>query len=127
MHIYAHILVALHWTLLCEFNAPTLNGLFEVFPSTTAYNKGVLSYSVAYHRLPGGSFLRLIGVAILLGFAGTLAAALWTFVIGIAGAPGALLTAFGEKKKSPVVLVGLMVTIISQSYVAIAFVAFVVQ
>jgi hypothetical protein len=71
----------------------------------------------------------LIGVAILLAFVGTIIAALYAmFALGLAGAPGALLSEAisrkGEEPKIP--LIGLLVTFIGQLYVSLAFVVFIV-
>lgn len=70
-----------------------------------------------------------IGYAILLGFGGTLAAVIWTFVLGIAGAPGALLTA-GVMRRTGATAIptwGLLITAAGQLYVSLAFAAFVMQ
>lgn len=68
-----------------------------------------------------------IGYAILLGFAGTFAAALWTFVIGLAGAPGALLTAAAMRRiaTSVIPIWGLLLTVAGQLYASLAFTAFI--
>jgi hypothetical protein len=76
------------------------------------------------------TFIGAIGLAILVGFIGTLAAALYTFVIGLAGAPAALLTAamMERKRRAPnqVPPLGIVITVASQLYVSLVFVAFVV-
>src|SRR5262245_39381513 len=45
VHVHAHILVQLHQTLLCEFNASTLNGCRDS-SLDNCQQRGVLSHSV---------------------------------------------------------------------------------
>ncbi|GIW52803.1 MAG: hypothetical protein KatS3mg081_2158 [Gemmatimonadales bacterium] len=76
------------------------------------------------------SSVGLIGMAILLAFAGTLVAALYAmFVLGLAGMPGAFLTEAlsrnGEKRT--ISTLGLLLTILGQVYASLAFVALIVQ
>lgn len=70
-----------------------------------------------------------IGYAVLLAFVGTLGAAMWTFVVGLAGAPGALLTATAMQRSGATKIPtwGLLATVAGQLYVSLAFTAFVVQ
>ena len=67
-----------------------------------------------------------LGYAILLGFGGTIAAALWTFALGFGGAPGALLTAAAMRRKGTNLIPtwGLLVTVAGQLYVSLTFSAF---
>jgi len=79
--------------------------------------------------------LATIGIAILFAFAGTLLAALWTFLIGFAGTPGARLghalvpdenwhDEAGEiDVRGNVSLAGLIFRVIGQAYAALAFCA----
>jgi hypothetical protein len=73
--------------------------------------------------------MNAIGYAILLAFGGTLAAALWTFVVGLAGTPGALLTAAAMRRTGPTAIPtwGLFVTVAGQLYGSLVFTAFVLQ
>ncbi len=76
------------------------------------------------------SSIGLIGVAILLAFVGTLAAALYAmFVLGLAGMPGALLAEAlsrnSEGRKIPIL--GLLLTVLGQAYASLAFVVLIVQ
>jgi hypothetical protein len=70
-----------------------------------------------------------IGYAILLAFGGTLAAAIWTFVVGFGGAPGAILTAAAMRRTGATSIPtwGLLLTVAGQLYVSLAFTAFVMQ
>lgn len=70
-----------------------------------------------------------IGYTILLIFGGTLAAALWTFVVGVAGAPGALLTAAAMRRSGATAIPtwGFVATVAGQLYASLAFTAFVIQ
>lgn len=72
--------------------------------------------------------LRSIGFAILLGMGGTIVGALWTFAVGIGGAPGAMLTAWymGARKSESTPIWGLIFTVTGQLYVSLAFIACVV-
>ena len=45
-----------------------------------------------------------LALALALGFVGTLAAAVVTFLLGFAGAPGALLTAAATRKRADAVI-----------------------
>jgi hypothetical protein len=73
--------------------------------------------------------LPTIGHVILIGFGGTILAAIWTFLVGFGGAPGAMLA----HKLSPdenwhdgsgnLSIAGLALCVIGQSYVALAFCA----
>jgi hypothetical protein len=74
-----------------------------------------------------GAFMGALGFAILLGFGGIFAAAIYTFVVGLAGAPGALLSA-AAVKRSPdgaIPVWGLLLTVAGQLYAALVFVALV--
>lgn len=72
-----------------------------------------------------------VGYVLLLAFGGTLVAALWTFLLGLGGAPGALLahkpSASGrpEYRSATFFIVGLMLCVIGQYYVSLAFSAIV--
>lgn len=70
-----------------------------------------------------------IGFAILLAFGGMLAAALFTFVLGFAGAPGACLTAAAMRRTGSQTIPtwGLLLTTAGQLYASLAFVASIVQ
>jgi hypothetical protein len=70
-----------------------------------------------------------IGYAILLTFGGTLLAALFTFVVGLAGAPGALLTAAAMRRAGATTIPtwGLLLTVAGQLYASLAFTAFILQ
>lgn len=72
--------------------------------------------------------MQAIGFAILLGMIGTFVGALYTFVIGFAGTPGAMLTeiAMRRAKTNLIPTWGLVLTLVGQLYMALAFVAFVV-
>jgi hypothetical protein len=69
------------------------------------------------------------GYAILLAMIGTLTGALWTFAVGLGGAPGAMLTELALQRKGNRLIPtwGLVLTVLGQAYVALAFVAFVLQ
>lgn len=73
--------------------------------------------------------MRTLGFALLLGFGGILAAAIYTFVIGLAGVPGALLSAAAAKRSpdgaTPVW--GLLLTVAGQLYASLVFVALVIH
>ena len=70
-----------------------------------------------------------IGYAILLGFGGAFAAALWTFVVGFAGAPGALLTARAMRRSRTTAIPtwGVFATVAGQLYASLVFTAFVLE
>jgi len=70
-----------------------------------------------------------IGYTILLAFGGTLLAALFTFVVGLAGAPGAFLTTLAMRRtgSQAIPLWGLLLTVAGQLYASLAFVAFIIQ
>ena len=70
-----------------------------------------------------------IGDIIFLALGGTLLAALFTFVLGFAGAPGAFLTALAMRRTGSQVtpLWGLLLTVAGQLYASLAFVAFIIQ
>ena len=71
----------------------------------------------------------MFGFALLLGFGGIFAAAIYTFVVGLAGAPGALLSAAAAKRSpngaNP--LWGLYLTMAGQLYASLVFVALVIH
>jgi hypothetical protein len=64
-----------------------------------------------------------IGFALLLGVGGTFVGALWTFAVGIGGAPG---LAMERRHTNLIPTWGLVLTVAGQLYVALCFVAFVV-
>ncbi len=70
-----------------------------------------------------------VGYTILLAFGGTLSAALFTFVVGLAGAPGAFLTHSAMRRTRSLVVPpwGLLLTVAGQLYASLAFVAFIIQ
>lgn len=67
--------------------------------------------------------------AILLAILGTLVAALWTFAVGLGGAPGGMLTELALRRQEERLIPtwGLVLTVLGQTYVALAFVAFTLQ
>lgn len=73
--------------------------------------------------------MREIGFAILLGFGGFLAAAFYTYVIGFAGMPGALLSSAATKRSSEGItpIWGLLLTMAGQLYASMAFVTLVIH
>lgn len=74
--------------------------------------------------------LATLALSALFLFGGTMAAALCTFLIGIAGAPGALLTPKDEDwhgGTGAVSYLALAVCAIGQSYIALGFSAFVIS
>ena len=72
--------------------------------------------------------MNVVGFALLLAIAGTFIGALYTFVVGLGGSPGAMLThlAMRRTKTNLIPTWGLVLTVLGQSYVALAFVVFVV-
>lgn len=73
--------------------------------------------------------LGLIGVAILFAFVGIVVAAIWTFFLGFAGVPGALLTTyFSERRPSGVgFATGIVLTILGHLAVALIFVVLIAE
>lgn len=73
--------------------------------------------------------MREIGFAVLFGIGGIVAAVFYTFVIGFAGVPGALLSSNAAKRSSDGVtpLWGILVTVAGQLYASLVFVALVIQ
>jgi hypothetical protein len=63
-----------------------------------------------------------------LALGGTLLAAMYTFVVGLAGAPGALLTlsAMRRADSNTIPTWGLLLTLVGQLYASLAFAAFIV-
>lgn len=71
--------------------------------------------------------LHSLGFAFLLAAAGTVVAAVWTYVLGLAGAPGGAITVAGVRRRSSsVALAGALVSFIAQAYLALAFTACIV-
>jgi hypothetical protein len=70
-----------------------------------------------------------IGYALLLAMIGTFLGALWTFAVGLGGAPGAMLTELAMNRRGERVVPtwSLVLTVLGQSYVSLAWVAFVLQ
>jgi len=73
--------------------------------------------------------MREIGFAILFGFGGIFAAAVYTFVIGFAGAPGALLSSAAVKRSRDGItpVWGLFLTLAGQLYASLVFVTLVIH
>lgn len=66
--------------------------------------------------------LTILGVAGLLGIIGTLAAVLWTAVLGVGGAPGAALARLGTRyDRGALISVGIFVSFLIESYLLLAF------
>ena len=73
--------------------------------------------------------IQLIGIAILLAFAGTLAGCVYAlFVLGFVGVPGAVLTELISRKSQEykISIVGLLLTVAGQTYASLAFVVLIV-
>jgi hypothetical protein len=70
-----------------------------------------------------------IGFAIVFGLGGLIVAVLYTFAIGLAGAPGALLSSAAARRSSEgaTPLWGLLLTVGGQLYVSMAFVTLVIH
>jgi len=70
-----------------------------------------------------------LGFALLLAFGGILAAAIWVFVVGFAGVPGAMLSAAAAKRSAnqTIPVWGLFLTVAGQLYAALVFVALVIH
>ncbi|MFC1762452.1 hypothetical protein ACFL6U_10280 [Planctomycetota bacterium] len=73
--------------------------------------------------------MREIGFALLFGFGGIFAAALYTYIIGIAGAPGAILTTAATKRSPDGItpVWGLFLTVAGQLYASLVFVTLVIN
>jgi hypothetical protein len=71
----------------------------------------------------------LIGISILLAFIGMLVAALYVFVIGFSGLLGSLTSEyFARNSEKPAVsILGLILSILGQTYASLAFVALIIQ
>lgn len=73
--------------------------------------------------------MREIGFAVLFGFGGIIAAVFYTFVVGFAGVPGALLSSAATKRSggeaTPVW--GIFLTVAGQLYASLVFVALVIH
>jgi hypothetical protein len=66
--------------------------------------------------------LQSFGFAVLVALVGTAVAAVWTWVMGLAGAPGGRLSVAGARRsRGAVVLVGALLTFLAQTYLALAF------
>lgn len=70
-----------------------------------------------------------VGYAILLAFGGALLAAVFTFAIGLAGAPGGVLTTAAMRRTGSATIPtwGLLLTVAGQLYASLVFTAFIVQ
>ena len=73
--------------------------------------------------------MQVIGLTLLFGFGGFIAAVFYTFVIGFAGTPGALLSIAAAKRSSEGVtpIWGLLLTVAGQLYASMFFVALVIH
>ncbi|HUR95252.1 MAG TPA: hypothetical protein VMY76_11745 [Gemmatimonadales bacterium] len=72
--------------------------------------------------------LTSLGVAALLGIIGTLAAVLWTAVLGVGGAPGSVLATLGTRyRRQPLITLGTFLTFLIESYLLLVFAAIVVR
>ena len=72
--------------------------------------------------------LTSLGVAGLLGIVGTFAAVLWTVVLGVAGAPGSVLTGLGTRYgKRSLINVGTALSFVIESYLLLAFAGLVIR
>lgn len=72
--------------------------------------------------------LASLGVAALLGIVGTLAAVLWTVVLGLASAPGAALADVGARYgRRTLMSLGMLVSFLLESYLLLAFAALVIR
>lgn len=68
--------------------------------------------------------LRTLAWAVLLAVAGTFVAAAWTWVLGLAGAPGGRLSVAGARRgREGMVTAGAVLTFLAQAYLALAFAA----
>lgn len=73
--------------------------------------------------------MREIGFALLFGFGGIFAAAVYTFVIGFAGVPGALLSSAAAKRSRDGItpVWGMFLTVAGQLYASLVFVTLVIH
>jgi hypothetical protein len=72
--------------------------------------------------------LTSLGVAALLGIIGTLAAVLWTAVLGVGGAPGSALAVLGTRSgRHVLVTFGTVVSFVLESYLLLVFAALVIR
>lgn len=73
--------------------------------------------------------MRSLGLALILGVGGLLAAAIYTFVIGLAGAPGAMLSAAAAKRSPDEItpVWGLVLTVAGQLYASLLFVTLIIN
>lgn len=73
--------------------------------------------------------MRVIGFTLLFGFGGIFAAVFYTFVIGFAGVPGALLSSAAAKHSGEGVtpVWGLLLTVAGQLYASMVFVILVIH
>lgn len=72
--------------------------------------------------------LTSLGVAVLLGIVGTIAAVLWTVVLGAAGSPGSALAGLGTRGgKRALITVGTFVSFLLESYLLLVFAGLVVR
>lgn len=74
------------------------------------------------------AMLSSLGVSALLGIVGTLAAVLWTVVLGVGSAPGSALAVLGTRYGNRgLVTLGTFVSFVVESYLLLAFAALVVR
>ena len=80
-------------------------------------------------RTNKGVLMSTVGFALLFGFGGFFVAAIYTFIIGLAGAPGAFLSAVAAKRSPDGVtpVWGLLLTVAGQVYVSLVFVVLVIH
>ncbi len=72
--------------------------------------------------------LASLGVAGLLAILGTLAAVLWTVVLGVGGAPGSALAVLGTRYgKPPLITAGTFVSFLVESYLLLVFAALIIR
>ena len=72
--------------------------------------------------------LTSLGVAGLLAILGTVAAVLWTLVLGLGGAPGAALALLGTRlRRQALVTAGTGLSFVIESYLLLAFAALVIR
>mgnify|MGYP000748955416 CR=1 FL=1 len=73
--------------------------------------------------------MKLFAVMAILGIGGLFLAAIYTFIIGFAGAPGSIISTIGEKRFSNrlVWVLGVILTIAGQTYIAMAFAVLVIN
>jgi hypothetical protein len=74
------------------------------------------------------AMLTSLGVAGLLGIIGTLAAVLWTVVLGVGGVPGSTLAVLGTRYgKRDLITIGTVLSFVVESYLLLAFAGLIVR